>query len=85
MDIKNRVVQQCRFHYDPSIGGKPKQAFNLKDMGEGAVMELTPIGIYMKVWVGGPGAKVMQEHLVPYANTQSIMLAPEVEKEEKKK
>lgn len=80
MDIKNRTVAQCRFHYDPMIGGKPKQAFALKEMGPGAHMELTPIGVYVKLWVGVGNDKTMQEHVVPYANTQSIMLAREEEK-----
>lgn len=77
MELKNRKVQQVRYHYDPMIAGKPKQAWNLKDMGDDAHMELTPIGVYMKIWVGPANMKVLQEHIVPFANTQSIMLATE--------
>lgn len=84
MDLKNRKVVQIRTHYDPMIGGKPQQAFNLKSMGEGAHMEVTPIGVYIKIWVGVANAKTLQEHIVPYANVQSIMLSDE-EKLEKTK
>lgn len=80
MDLKSKKVQQIRCHYDPMVGGQPKQAFNLATMGENAHMEITPVGVFIRCWVGGPGAKSMQEHVVPFPNIQSIMLAAPDEK-----
>ncbi len=77
MEIKSRKIAQFRTHYDPMIGGKPQQAFSLKAMGEGAHSEITPIGVYVKLWVGIGNNKTLQEHIVPYANVQSIMLESE--------
>lgn len=79
MELKNRKISRFRTHLDPQIGPKPRQAFDMREMGFEA--ELTPIGVYIKVKRTEPGkGTTEEEHVVPYANVQSIKLIP-VEKE----
>lgn len=80
MDIKNRQIFRFRAHYDPSVGNKPRQAFDKKDM-PGAVFEMSQVGIYVKLPKTGPGSKGFHEYIVPFANVVSIMLEPLEEKE----
>lgn len=75
-DLKGRKISMFRCHLDPSIGPKPKNAFTKKDMPN-AYFELTPIGVYVKIIYQVPGNALQEsEHLVPYANVQSIKLEP---------
>lgn len=84
MDLKNRRASRFRTQIDPMIAGKPRNAFDMSDF-PGGVFELTPIGMYVKVTVRVPGnAPREEEHIVPYANIQSVKLYP-VGKEENDK
>lgn len=70
-DIKltGRKVKFFRCHIDPSIGPKPRNAFDPVEMKMQAC-ELTPVGIYTKLADGN-------ESIVPYPNVQMIRLLPE--------
>jgi hypothetical protein len=83
MDLKNRKVASFRAHLDPMIGPKPRNSFDRRELPNWE-LELTPIGICVTARIQVPGAAVqVSEHVVPYANIQSIKLMPE-EQEEKK-
>lgn len=75
-DIKTRKVEMFRAHIDPAIGAKAKNAFKLGADGI-KEMEMSPIGVYVK-WVNtSPGNTGQEsEHVVPFANIQSIKFAP---------
>lgn len=77
MELKNRKVLQFRTHIDPAIPPVPKNSFSKKELHNWE-FEITPIGIYVKAFSKSPGALAtdFSEHIVPYANVQSIKLAP---------
>lgn len=56
-----------RAHYDPMIGPMPRNAFKVGEIGMTANL-LMPIGVWVKV------TKTGREHIVPFANIQSIEL-----------
>lgn len=84
ININGRKVQRIRCAIDPVIGPRPRNAFDLKD-NAGWEMELTPGGVYVKAIVTVPGnpRPLVEEHLIPYANIQSIKLVVEPPKEPK--
>lgn len=67
MTLTSRVVDMFRCYRPPLIGPKPDLAYVPKDKGLHA--ELTTIGIYVRESNG-------REHIVPYANIESMRLAP---------
>ena len=76
-NLKNRSVTRFRTQIDPMIGSRPMNAFD-KKMFPDWEMELTPAGVYVKAFSGSPtGQRKMEEHIVPFANIQSIKLAEE--------
>lgn len=83
-ELKGRKVAGFRTHIDPMIGPKPKNSFDKREMTN-AEFELTPIGVYVRVVTHVPGGQhKLMEHIVPYANVQSIRLEalPEPEKKD---
>lgn len=74
-DLRGRKVDMFRCHLDPAIGPKPMNAFTRKAFPH-AAFELTPIGIHVHLTITKPGTNeiVIEEHIVPYANVQSIKL-----------
>ncbi len=86
MELNKRKVKMVRCHYDPMLGPTPRNAFMLTDPNSPIEFaELTPVGIYFKMKsVKDQKADVPnKEHLVPFANIQSIELMPLEEKDEK--
>lgn len=76
INLNGRRIKGFRCHLDPMVGPVPRNAFDMETHKmEG---ELTPAGVYVKVLATG------LEHLVPYANVQSIKLLAEVVDEKKK-
>lgn len=72
MDLTDRKILMFRCHIDPMIGPKPRLAFVPKDMraeAEIASDSTGPMGVYIKLQDG-------IEHIVPFANVQSIRLEP---------
>lgn len=85
MDIKNRKITRFRCYYDPMVGAKPKQAFDKSEFPH-ADFELTPVGVYVRINMKtGPRATDLrlEEHLIPFANIQSIKFMPLPEPEKK--
>jgi hypothetical protein len=79
MELKNRKVASFRAHLDPAIGPKPRNSFDVREL-KNWDFEMTPIGIYVKARFQAPGGGTQeQEHIVPFANIQSIKLAPKEE------
>lgn len=77
MNLKNRKIAQFRCNISPMIGPKPKNAYDLRDMPN-CEFELTPAGVYVKAVFQTPGGPAQtQEHLIPFANVQSIKFVPE--------
>ena len=79
-DLKNRKIHMFRCHLDPQINGKSQNAFSKTDPRfAGWEFELTPVGVYVAGKTTLPGGKEVQyfEHLVPFANVQSIQLIVE--------
>lgn len=79
-----------RTMYDPSVGPTPRNAFNVQDPKLRMEAYMTPIGVYVKVLTPliDPLTKesFQPEHLIPFANIQSIKLeAEQVVEEEKPK
>ena len=77
-DLKNRKVEMFRCHLDPNINGKSQNAFSKLDIRfAGWTFELTPVGVYVSGKAAKPGGKEMtdEDHLVPFANIQSIKFA----------
>lgn len=75
-DLKGRKVEMFRCHLDPAIGPKARNAFSKKEYPDW-IFELTPIGIYVRAIMKVPNSPAQeQEHIVPYANVQSIKLVP---------
>lgn len=73
--VSGRKIARFRCHIDPMVGPKPKQAFDVKDMKMQA--EMTPAGIYINIPISIPGnALRWEEHVIPFANIQSIKLEP---------
>lgn len=70
MKMVGREVEMFRCHLDPMIGASAKNAFMMKDMKAKAFV--TDMGIHFKFDPGTPFNE--SEHLVPYANIQSIRL-----------
>ncbi len=66
MKVLGRDIEMFRTRINPMIGPVAKQAFMPKDMNM-QVCKLTDIGIYCKLKDG-------LEHVVPYANVESIRL-----------
>lgn len=78
MNISKRTVQMFRCYHDPMIGPKPRQAFSMVELPNW-YMELTPVGVYVKCPIKDKNNKeVFQEHVVPFANIQSIKFIAEV-------
>lgn len=71
INLNGRKVKGFRCHLDPMVGPVPRNAFDMATHAMEA--ELTPAGVYVKVLATG------FEHLIPYANVQSIRLQPEAE------
>ncbi len=71
--LSGRKIKFFRCHIDPSIGPKPRNAFDPKQMLM-KVCEITPIGVYCQTVDG-------KEHIVPYPNIQKIELIEEVVEE----
>jgi hypothetical protein len=81
-ELKGRRVEMFRCHLDPAIGPKARNAFS-KHEYPGWEFELTPIGVYVKTEHKVPGQPTtIGEHLVPYANIQSIKLFAKTKEEE---
>lgn len=78
MNLSTRRIKMIRTHIDPQIGPNPKLAFSITDPLLQAIdleMELTPIGVWAK-WIDKRNNNEPHEHLVPFANIQSIKLEP---------
>lgn len=69
--LAGRKIKYFRCHIDPTIGPKPRNAFDPKQMLMKSC-EITPIGIYCKLVDDA-------EHVVPWPNIQKIELLPDVE------
>jgi hypothetical protein len=67
-NLNGRKIQMFRAHIDPMIGPTPRNAFNCKE--HGLTAELLPQGVFVTF------LKTGQEHLVPFANLQSIKFEP---------
>jgi len=82
MELTKRKVLMFRCHLDPGVGPMPKNAFMITDVNSPIeIAELTPAGIYVKMKpVRDAKDGEFVEHLIPYANIQSIKLMP-VEKQ----
>lgn len=76
MEVANRSIQMFRCYRPPLIGPTPKLAYVPKDSGLHA--ELCEFGIYVRESKGF-------EHLVPYANLESIRFEPIAEISKKSK
>lgn len=83
MNISKRKIMMFRCYHDPMIGPKPRQAFSLKECPTWD-MELTPVGVYVK-WPELANGKMVREHehMVPFANVQSIKFAEESDADKK--
>jgi hypothetical protein len=79
--LTGRKVNTFRCQVDPMVGPKPRNAFVPSTMGMEA--ELMDHGVYVKVMPYGTFTG--SEHLIPFANIQSIRLEPEAESEMKRK
>ena len=80
-NLKDRRVKMFRCHLDPMINGKSQNAFDANDVRfAGWTFELTPVGVFVTGKQVMPGGKEIlpMEHLVPFANIQSIQFFPEV-------
>lgn len=73
MELSKRIVNTFRAQVDPMIGPKPRNAFVPAQMGMEA--HLIDCGVYVKVLPSGTFQG--SEHIVPFANIQSIRLEPE--------
>jgi len=67
MELGQEVIM-FRCQIDPMVGPIPKNAFVPAQCGMKAHL-LLPVGVYVKV------EKTGREHIVPFANIQSIELA----------
>ena len=65
--FEGRKVAMFRCYRDPMIGPTPKNAYMVDQLGEA---ELTEHGVFIHVSKKGP----VTEHLIPYANIESIRL-----------
>lgn len=72
MNLVGRKINTWRCQVDPMIGPKPRNAFVPSQMGMEA--ELIESGIFVKVLPHG--TFMGSEHIVPFANVQSIRLEP---------
>ena len=79
MELLKRKVKMFRCHLDPGIGPMPRNAFMLTDPNSPIEFaQITPIGIYIKMKpIRDAKEGVFREHLVPYANLQSVELMNE--------
>lgn len=84
-DLKNRKIKMFRCHLDPAIGPRPRNAFSKHECQEWD-FELTPVGVYVHARYAVPGGRTMteSEHLVPFANVQSIQFIMEEAVDDKK-
>lgn len=69
--MDNRKVKMFRCQIDPMVGPIPRNAFTPEQMGMEAELRL-PVGVWVKVLA------TKREHIVPFANIQSIELEKEV-------
>jgi hypothetical protein len=69
--LTNRQVQVFRCQVDPMVGQKSRLAHVCEPAQGIEHAELTPVGIYLKTTLG-------HEHLIPFANVQSIRLSPAI-------
>lgn len=85
MELKHRKIASFRAHLDPAIGPKPKNSFDRRELPKWD-FEMTPVGVYVRAVFQTPSGITEAEHIVPFANVQSIKLMPlEKDKEEAKK
>ena len=70
MQVSNRRIQMFRCYRPPLIGPKVDLAYVPKDKNLQA--EICEFGVWVKELANGT------EHMVPYANIESIRLEPEV-------
>lgn len=76
-DLKNRKIEMFRCHIDPAVPPKPRNAFHRKEFSKETDFELTPVGVYVRYVATTPGSKTfVSEHLIPFANIQSIKMMP---------
>lgn len=75
MNLTGRTVAMFRTQTDPMVGPKPRNAFVPKDMAMEAT--LLDCGVYVKVLPYGKFEG--SEHIIPFANVQSIRLEPKDE------
>ena len=68
--MDGRPVKMFRAHYDPMVGPIPRNAFKVGEIGMEAKLAM-PVGVWVKVLATG------REHIVPFANVQSIELESE--------
>lgn len=71
--LSGRKIKFFRCHIDPTIGPKPRNAFDPKQMLM-KVCEITPIGVYCKTVDD-------KEHIVPWPNIQKVELLEEIVEE----
>lgn len=76
--FNNREVNTFRTQVDPMVGPKPRNAFVPKQMAMEAY--LIDCGVFVKVLPHGTFGG--SEHIIPFANIQSIRLEPEVIEDE---
>lgn len=69
-NLVGRKINTFRCQIDPMVGPKPRNAFVPSTMGMEA--RLTDKGVYVKVLAHGTFQG--SEHLIPFANIQSIRL-----------
>ncbi len=73
--LVGRKINTFRCQVDPMVGPKPRNAFVPSQMAMEAV--LIDKGVYVKVLPYGTFQG--SEHIIPFANIQSIRLEPEAE------
>ncbi len=78
MNVSKRKILMFRCIAEPSIGPKPRQAFSKQELSSWD-FELTPVGVYVRLPVRINNVETFAEHLVPFANIQTIKFAPEEE------
>lgn len=72
MSLVGRKINTFRCQVDPMVGPKPRNAFVPSQMAMEA--EMAQHGVYVKVLAHG--TFMGSEHLIPFANIQSIRLEP---------
>lgn len=72
MSLVGRKINCFRTQVDPMIGPKPRNAYVPSQMAMEA--ELLDVGVYVRVLPHG--TFMGSEHIIPFANVQSIRLEP---------